>query len=273
LEGLFRKVVIADNCALIANAAYRGNLGEPSFWTTLIGTYAFAIQIYGDFSGYSSIARGSAQLLGFHFMVNFRQPYLAQSLQDFWRRWHVSLSTWLRDYLYIPLGGSRKGRARTYVNLMVTMLLGGLWHGANWTFVIWGMIHGVGLAVERLFSRGGEVADSRKFLSKWLRRAIIFNVVCVAWIFFRSPSLTTAFQQVAALTDVQWDPLMGLAAQFLVVYALTAVAIDCQLEKSRAEYLFGNRSVGSRMTVAGLFCVLIALFGANQENAFIYFRF
>ena len=111
LEGLFRKVVIADNCALIANAAYGGNFGGPNLATVLLGTYAFAWQIYGDFSGYSNIARGSAQLLGFHFMVNFRQPYLAQSLQDFWRRWHISLSTWLRDYLYIPLGGNRKGEA------------------------------------------------------------------------------------------------------------------------------------------------------------------
>src|ERR1700746_764049 len=132
LEGLFRKVVIADNCALIANAAFNGSFGGPNTMTVLLGTYAFAWQIYGDFSGYSSIARGSAQLLGFHFMVNFRQPYLATSLQDFWRRWHISLSTFLRDYLYIRLlGGNRLGAVRTYINLLSTMLLGGLWHGAN----------------------------------------------------------------------------------------------------------------------------------------------
>src|SRR5205823_6275694 len=170
LEGLFRKVVIADNCALIANAAFSGNFGGPSFVTVVLGTVAFAWQIYGDFSGYSSIARGSAQLLGFHFMVNFRQPYLAQSLQDYWRRWHMSLSSWLRDYLYIPLGGNRRGRARTYLNLMLTMLLGGLWHGANWTFVVWGGIHGAGLAVERLLTGESEIRDSSAFMARWLRR-------------------------------------------------------------------------------------------------------
>src|SRR5206468_9611442 len=125
----------------------------PDLFNVAIGTYAFAWQIYGDFSGYSDIARGSAQLLGFHFMVNFRQPYLATSLQSFWRRWHISLSTWLRDYLYIPLGGNRLGERKTYRNLMLTMLLGGLWHGANWTFVVWGGIHGAGLSVERFFRR------------------------------------------------------------------------------------------------------------------------
>ena len=145
---------VADNCALIANAAFsRTAWGRRISRSTLLGTYAFAWQIYGDFSGYSDIARGSAQLIGFHFMVNFRQPYLATSLQDFWRRWHISLSTWLRDYLYIPLGGNRDGEAKTYRNLMLTMLLGGLWHGANWTFVVWGGIHGAGLAVERFFTR------------------------------------------------------------------------------------------------------------------------
>ena len=148
LTGLFRKCVIADNCGLLANAAFGGKLGDPNLAVLALGTYAFAWQIYGDFSGYSDIARGSAQLMGFHFMVNFRQPYLASSLQDFWRRWHISLSTWLRDYLYIPLGGNRGGEGKTYRNLMTTMLLGGLWHGANWTFVIWGGIHGGGLAVE-----------------------------------------------------------------------------------------------------------------------------
>ena len=149
LSGLFRKCVVADNCAKLADAAFSGRLGEPNISVVLIGAYAFAWQIYADFSGYSDIARGSAQLLGFHFMVNFRQPYLATSLQDFWRRWHISLSTWLRDYLYIPLGGSREGEAKTYRNLMTTMLLGGLWHGANWTFVVWGGLHGTGLSLER----------------------------------------------------------------------------------------------------------------------------
>ncbi|MCU1263032.1 MAG: putative poly(beta-D-mannuronate) O-acetylase, partial [Bryobacterales bacterium] len=187
LEGLFRKCVIADNCALIANAAFSGKFGGPNIPVLLLGTYAFAWQIYGDFSAYSNISRGSAQLLGFHFMVNFRQPYLAVSLQDFWRRWHISLSTWLRDYLYIPLGGSRRGNVRTYVNLLITMLLGGLWHGANWTFVMWGGIHGAGLALERFLRSAGE-AVQMALAQRWVRRVFIFHVVCLGWVFFRADS-------------------------------------------------------------------------------------
>src|SRR5205807_3018157 len=146
-----------------------------------------------------SIARGSAQLLGFHFMVNFRQPYLAESLQDFWRRWHTSLSTWLRDYLYIPLGGNRLGNLRTYINLMLTMLLGGLWHGANWTFVVWGGLHGAALAVgrarERARERRGEVgtpSGTRRVLST----VLTFHFVCFAWIFFRADSFAGASRMI-----------------------------------------------------------------------------
>jgi alginate O-acetyltransferase complex protein AlgI len=272
LEGLFRKVVIADNCALIANAALSGTFGGPNLATVALGTYAFAWQIYGDFSGYSSIARGSAQLLGFHFMVNFRQPYFAQSLQDFWRRWHISLSTWLRDYLYIPLGGNRKGRLRTYANLMTTMLLGGLWHGANWTFVIWGAIHGAGLALERLLI-GGDARDSRRVLVVWLRRFVIFNVVCLAWIFFREPSLHGALGQLSGLAQLQWQPVYGVALVFLSVFAGMLLLLDLQLEAAGTEYLFADRGFGVRVAVGLLLCALITLLGANQANAFIYFRF
>src|SRR5579864_5357670 len=202
LEGLFRKCVIADNCALIANAAFSGAFGRPSLPVVLLGTYAFAWQIYGDFSGYSSIARGSAQLLGFHFMVNFRQPYLADSIQDFWRRWHISLSTWLRDYLYIPLGGNRFGEVRTYINLMLTMLLGGLWHGANWTFVIWGGIHGAWLSVERLFWPKGETFS-------WFSRLVTLTVVGVSWIFFRAKSLGAALEMLRSTTSFHWEHQYG----------------------------------------------------------------
>jgi alginate O-acetyltransferase complex protein AlgI len=273
LEGLFRKVVIADNCALIANAAFNGGLGGPNTMTVLLGTYAFAWQIYGDFSGYSNIARGSAQLLGFHFMVNFRQPYLAESLQDFWRRWHISLSTWLRDYLYIPLGGNRLGNLRTYVNLMLTMLLGGLWHGANWTFVVWGGIHGVGLAFERLFTGKRELASSPTFFARWGRRIFLFQVVCLAWIFFRVPSLSGAWEQIASLGIWQWSPVYLTAFLFLAVYAAVLFLLDLQLELSNAEHVLASRSYAWQVATGVAFCVLITLFGANQESAFIYFRF
>src|SRR5437667_10812768 len=183
VSGLVRKCVVADNCALLANAAFGGRLGPPNLWVVLIGTYAFALQVYGDFSGYSDIARGSAQLLGFHFMVNFRQPYLSKRLQEFWRRWHISLSTWLRDYLYIPLGGSSGNKWKTSVNLVTTMVLAGLWHGANWTFVIFGAIHGFVLSIERLIfpaKKGANVAAQpgrfANFFSLWGQRIPTFNV-------------------------------------------------------------------------------------------------
>ncbi|MEO8017809.1 MAG: MBOAT family protein [Pseudomonadota bacterium] len=272
-EGLFRKIVIADNCALIANAAFAGNFGPPSFAVTMIGVYAFAFQIYGDFSGYSSIARGSAQLMGFHFMVNFRQPYLAQSLQDFWRRWHISLSSWLRDYLYISLGGNRKGTVRTYLNLLWTMLLGGLWHGANWTFVVWGFIHGAGLAVERFFVGGRNISDSRTFTGRWVRRIVIFHLVCVSWIFFRATSVSEALEQFGGLTTWTWGPYLPSAAQFLAVYAGAMLLLDYFLERSKGEYLAAGRSPLARSAVAIGFAVLIALFGASESNAFIYFQF
>ena len=273
LEGLFRKVVIADNCALIANAAYGGNFGGPNLATVLLGTYAFAWQIYGDFSGYSNIARGSAQLLGFHFMVNFRQPYLAQSLQDFWRRWHISLSSWLRDYLYIPLGGNRKGKLAHLRNLMITMLLGGLWHGANWTFVVWGGIHGGWLALERLIAGEREVTDSSHKGMIWLRRILLFHVVCVAWIFFREPSVHGAVAQLVGLAQWGWQPVYGVALLFLSVYVGMLFLLDLKMEVAGTEYLLADGSFRLRVATGLAFCVLIALLGANQANAFIYFRF
>jgi len=241
--------------------------------TVLLGTYAFAWQIYGDFSGYSRIARGSAQLLGFHFMVNFRQPYLAESLQDFWRRWHISLSTWLRDYLYVPLGGNRLGKVRTYVNLMLTMLLGGLWHGASWTFVVWGGIHGVGLAVERFFLGKREPSTTASFFGLWARRIFIFNLVCLAWIFFRITSFSGAWEQIIALANWQWNPAYWTALGFLAVYALALFILDLQLEASKAEHVFAMHPYFVRVLTGVAFSILITLFGANQESAFIYFRF
>lgn len=281
ISGLFRKCVVADNCALLANAAFSGKLGEPSLPVLAIGMYAFAWQIYGDFSGYSDIARGSAQLLGFHFMVNFRQPYLAHSLQDFWRRWHISLSTWLRDYLYIPLGGSRKGPRRTYQNLIVTMLLGGLWHGANWTFVVWGGIHGMGLAVERFYHEmrsGGRSAEpieaaSLFSFSAWTRRILVFHLVCVAWVFFRAQSLSDAWRLLGGAGQWSWRPEFAIAFQFLAVFAIPLFVVDVLLEARQEEYVFEAAGAPQRIALAMSLMVLVTFFAANQLNAFIYFQF
>ena len=274
LEGLVRKSVVADNCALVANAAFNGSFGAHNLPVTLLGVYAFAWQIYGDFSGYSSIARGSAQLLGFHFMVNFRQPYLATSLQDFWRRWHISLSTFLRDYLYIRLlGGNRLGAVRTYINLLSTMLLGGLWHGANWTFVAWGGMHGAALAVERMFKGRAPVSQATPVLGRWIWRVVVFHFVCLTWIFFRAPTFSSAAAMLAGARVFHWEHVYGIAALFLAMCVVPLLLVDLELERTNAEYLFERHGYPLRVGIGLVFIAVITLFAANSQSAFIYFQF
>jgi alginate O-acetyltransferase complex protein AlgI len=273
LSGLFRKCVVADNCAKLADAAFSGRLGEPNISVVLIGAYAFAWQIYADFSGYSDIARGSAQLLGFHFMVNFRQPYLATSLQDFWRRWHISLSTWLRDYLYIPLGGSREGEAKTYRNLMTTMLLGGLWHGANWTYVVWGGIHGTGLSLERWITGRKASVQKLSFSQTWLSRIVLFHLVCAAWIFFRAQSLGAAAGMLAGVGRLHLASWFPSAAIFLASFALPLFLLDLTLERRKEEYIFQTSPQFSRIAAGVALAGLVVAFAANSNAAFIYFQF
>jgi len=189
LWGLYKKVVVADNAALIANAVFNDYASHTGL-DILLGVIAFSVQIYGDFSGYSDIARGVARLMGFELMVNFRLPYFAVNPSDFWLRWHISLSSWLRDYLYISLGGNRTGRLLTYRNLLVTMLLGGLWHGAAWNFIVWGAYHGVILALYRAFERrpahenpwGGE----HRYAVVLAKMGLMFALTLLGWLFFRA---------------------------------------------------------------------------------------
>lgn len=275
LTGLFRKVVVADTCAIVATAAFDGKLGEPTLPVVLVAMYAFAWQIYGDFSGYSDIARGSAQLLGFHFMVNFRQPYLSESLQDFWRRWHISLSTWLRDYLYIPLGGSRGSEAATSRNLLTTMLLGGLWHGANWTFVVWGAIHGVWLGIERLFRREAIVEGARASgaASLWLRRVAIFHLVCFAWIFFRAESVGSAISLLSGATKLSAQHDTLAAGVLVACFAIPLFLVDLLLEHTGDEYPNHSRSTAVKIITALVLTAILLVFSANQASTFIYFQF
>jgi alginate O-acetyltransferase complex protein AlgI len=272
-SGLFRKCVVAGHCALIANAAFGGGMGPPSLPVVLLGTYAFAWQIYGDFSGYSNIARGSAQLLGFHFMVNFRQPYSAQTLQDFWRRWHISLSTWLRDYLYIPLGGNRQGSVRTYRNLLLTMVLGGLWHGANWTYVIWGGIHGAVLSLERALGIGGDQSGKVSRLRAWLHRIAVFHIVCLAWVFFRAESVSEAVQFLGGLGTVAWSADFTVLAALVAILASVMIVIDAAEQRRGEETLGTNGRFAMRMSVLIAMVGATLLFSANSLDAFIYFQF
>src|SRR5258708_2226212 len=226
-SGIIRKCVVADNCAVLANAIFGGQFGPSNFWLVLLGTYAFTWQVYGDFSGYSDIARVSAQLLGFHFMVNFRQPFLANRLQDFCRRWHISLSTWLRDYLYIPLGGSAGGQWKTTRNLFVTMALAGLWHVANWTLVLSRDIHGGLLSVERYFfpakAKSQNVTlpgPSTGFFSLWAQRILTFNILGLSLAFFRATSLTSAVQLLAGLSNFTWRSEYASAFLMLCLFSV-----------------------------------------------------
>ena len=235
----------------------------------LVAIYGYAVQIFADFCGYTNIAIGIALLLGFVFPQNFDSPYAAVSLQDFWRRWHMTLSRWLRDYLYIPLGGNRKGRIVTYRNLMLTMLLGGLWHGAAWTFVIWGGIHGVGLCVERAL---GWRPTSRR--AQWFGRILTFQIVCFAWIFFRADSLARAGQILERLFTA-W----GQSSPLVTTSVLLAIAVGIGGQYVRPSVAaavvrgFGRMPTLAQASCIGVGVALIETLGPVGVPPFIYFRF
>jgi alginate O-acetyltransferase complex protein AlgI len=278
--GLFKKIVIADNLAPIANAIFfgfaDGRPGSPSGLEALVGLYAFAFQIYGDFSGYSSIARGISKWLGFELTVNFHLPYLAVSPSDFWRRWHISLSTWLRDYLYVYLGGNRHGTYRTYRNLMLTMLLGGLWHGANWTFVGWGLYHGLLLC---LF-RAAAVSDSSpggplRMRLVWLVRVVVmFHLTCLGWLLFRADSFYTVLQvSHAILTDLHWTPFVAASLRTIVFYCGIFSLVEWVLDgEFRMDRLLA-RAWPIRSLVYAYVLLMLIIFRAEAPHEFIYFQF
>jgi alginate O-acetyltransferase complex protein AlgI len=270
--GLFKKVVIANYLAGSIVDDVFGAPGQHSSLELLIAVYAYAVQIYADFSGYTDIAIGIALLLGFKFPQNFDSPYAAVSIQDFWRRWHMTLSRWLRDYVYIPLGGNRRGELRTYANLLLTMLIGGLWHGAGWTFVVWGGLHGVYLAAGRL--RRGRDEERPAGFALWRRRIVTFHLVCLAWVFFRADSFGTA-----------WDVLTGLVTRWghgsplvtFPVIAATAVGIASQYLPSHLPRAlmdrFARLPVVAQAAVLGLGLMVTSVMGPEGVAPFIYFRF
>jgi D-alanyl-lipoteichoic acid acyltransferase DltB (MBOAT superfamily) len=271
--GMVKKVIVANYLATgLVDPVFAdpGNFAGPDL---LLATYAYAVQIYCDFSAYTDIAIALAALCGFCFPRNFNQPYRALRLREFWQRWHISLSTWLRDYLYKPLGGNRHGRLRTYRNLMITMLLGGIWHGAAWKFVMWGALHGGGLAVERMLRPWiGQrpVSTAGKILS-WL---IVFHFVCLAWIFFRAEDFTVAGVFVSRLAQGWREPIQqaqpamvvlivaGMAGQFLPPGSFERAGRALQ----RVPYL----GLGAAM---GLLLAVVNAIGPEGIAPFIYFRF
>ena len=266
--GLSKKVILADGVAPLVARVF--DLATPGLLESWAGVLAYAMQIYFDFSGYSDMAVGLGFLLGFQFPQNFNSPYKATSITDFWRRWHMSLSTWLRDYLYVPLGGNRKGPIRTYINLFITMLLGGLWHGANWTFVVWGGYHGVLLALERVvgkrgFARGPVI----------VQRAVTFLLVLFGWVLFRCSTLEQAGSMFAGMLGfhgaglalVPWLKDFCLPAVMLVATAGIAWGFRNSWEIRWKMGFWLAAALGA------LFVVSVGVILVNSSSPFLYFQF
>jgi alginate O-acetyltransferase complex protein AlgI len=278
LGGLFKKVVIAN---FLAGAIVDPVFGEPSRHPSLeiaVAIVGYAVQIYCDFSGYTDIAIGIAKMLGFRFPQNFDRPYSARSIQEFWRRWHMTLSRWLRDYLYIPLGGNRKGIGRTYVNLMITMLLGGLWHGAAWHFVVWGGLHGAYLAVghwkRELRERGVLATPPDGWWVSALQWVSTFTLVCVGWVFFRADSVGTALGMLGRLVSFQGGP-----STLVTTPVLLAIGVGVLTQFAPRAPGAIVRAVVSRLqpvpmgVAAALALFAITTLGPRGVAPFIYFQF
>jgi alginate O-acetyltransferase complex protein AlgI len=281
--GFFKKLVIADNVGLIANKVF--SLADPGFTVLWAGVFAFAIQIYADFSAYSDIARGVARWLGLELMVNFNHPYLATGPIDFWRRWHISLSTWFRDYVYIPLGGSRHGRVRTLVSLWITFLVSGLWHGASWNYVLWGAYHGTLVTVARLVTRGQRPAprsDAWAVLEP-LQVLGMFLLTCVGWLIFRETDLQMLWR---GLTLSPWDTtladrqvggylfLLTLCYSFPIwIHGIWAVYVAPTRRPTARNDAWGGWVTTGRALLAGLALAAILVLRSRQSLDFIYFQF
>lgn len=271
--GLFKKVVIADNLAAVVDAQFAPGAAH-NLGTVLLGVYAFAYQIYCDFSGYSDMARGMSKWMGFELMVNFNHPYFAVNPSDFWRRWHISLSTWLRDYLYIPLGGSRKSPIRTYVNLTITMLLGGLWHGANWTFVIWGAFHGLFLAVHRKVAGPERQAAALPPWKRILFMVGMFHAVCVGWLLFRAQNWSDVVSMVSqAVSAPVLDGAFWSGIASLIVLCAPLWFLEAMQEWKKDHLVIFRWSPLPRACFYALLLFMLLTLGETGSLAFIYFQF
>lgn len=275
LWGFFKKIVIADRLALIVNQVY-GNIPAYPGASLALATIFFAIQIYCDFSGYSDIAIGAARVMGFQLTENFRTPYFAVSVTDFWRKWHISLSSWFRDYLYIPLGGNRSGAFRSSLNLLVAFLVSGLWHGANWTFVFWGFFHGCIVLIERMF-----VYFRIPRLPRILSVCRTFLLVSFAWIFFRAPSFTDALTIIRQLFEgwqtFSFEALLFGESRLQLFISLISIIFLLSVEYAqqyRDLYIwFTARSLVFKSAIYTLSILIILVFGHFEGQEFIYFQF
>ncbi|MBP1763008.1 MAG: rane bound O-acyl transferase family protein [Firmicutes bacterium] len=270
LIGLVKKVLIADNLALFVDPVFQNphHFSSPTIWLAVI---AYTAQIYCDFSGYTDMAIGSAKCLGFDIPQNFNMPYISRSITEFWRRWHISLSTWLRDYLYISLGGNRKGKLRQYSNLGIVMLLGGLWHGASWNFVVWGGLHGAALAIHKIYTDYFKTAASPSRLYNFLCWFITFIFVCVAWVFFRSKDFTVSWYIIQKMFYILPPQGINWYATSLLITVPVLVLAHYTRYKIQ-DYYFSFSSFKGLVIL--FFTILSFLFLAPVNSSpFIYFQF
>lgn len=278
--GLFKKAILSDYISVNFVERIFDNPGLYSGIENLFGVYGYALQIYCDFSGYSDMAIGLALLLGFHFPLNFRSPYKASSITEFWHRWHISLSTWLRDYLYISMGGNRRGKLRTYFNLFMTMLLGGLWHGASWNFVFWGAIHGIALALHKFWR--SLLGRDKHYQSRGIRRVLgillTFHLVCLCWIFFRNSTFEASWTMIHQIVANFQPQLFGqLVDGYKMVFAFMAVGFVFHFLPDRWEEAC-QRGVIRLPLVAQAFLLILIIYVVIQVKTsdiqpFIYFQF
>lgn len=279
--GLFKKVLVGDNLAAVANSVFQTNPSTLTGLECIVGIYAFAFQIYCDFSGYSSIAQGLAKWLNIDLTTNFNLPYFATSPTDFWRRWHISLSTWFRDYLYIPLlrrGAQPASKAKLFSALLIVMLLSGLWHGAAWTFVLWGAYHGLLLVGYRLISRKKPDASndyaSVPLTGHLIRVVIMFHLVCFGWLLFRAESISQVWAIMGRIAfDFHWTPFVSAALTMILVFAGPLVIYEFWLDR-RQDLLSLTRIDWRVRAVVYSYCSLLLLFFPPPvSNVFIYFQF
>jgi D-alanyl-lipoteichoic acid acyltransferase DltB (MBOAT superfamily) len=274
LWGLFQKVVIADNVAVLANFAFNPSSGVLDTGVAIVGAYAFAIQIYCDFAGYTDIARGVAKWFGVDIMLNFNLPYFALCIRDFWARWHISLSTWLKDYLYIPLGGNRGSQTRTSINLMITMLLGGLWHGATWMFVLWGMYQGILLLIEHHLNIDPKRLRTQSLPMRILYGALTFQLVCFGWVLFRATNLDIFTHWITMFASMKFDPTYFALWGSLAFYSLPLLFVwIVQATKGLNDRLVYGLPTFARIAFTVILLAGLYFLSAEAGREFIYFQF
>ena len=273
--GFFKKMVVADNLAKIINHIF--SITNASSLEILIATYFFAFQIYLDFSGYTDIAIGTSRMLGIKLRRNFRTPYFSMSIKEFWSRWHISLSTWFRDYLFIPMGGSRKSDFRMYLNLIITFVISGLWHGANWTFFIWGLYNGVLLCLEKTMNF--QIFHSNNKIFSFIKYFTVFNLICIGWIFFRAEDiyhatsyLTTLFSLSKTLNNINSSHLVEMVIGIFGI--LIVLVLDYAFEKDKWKLRrYFNIQLSLRVLLISFGIITTLIFSAIDSSEFIYFQF